>query len=109
MLSSKNRIRYRPWPLELWSSKNKIVRRKIGGIPKFYWLCTEPKRSSRASYLIDGVAEAMAELISALQKLGLKNLESRGGEVKHLTRNSIKGKLFYDNMRSCKQPVRRGK
>ena len=43
----------------------------LGGVPKLYWLLTESKRAARVGYMIDGVEEAMAELIAALKGIGL--------------------------------------
>ena len=43
----------------------------IGGIPKLYWLFTESTRAARVGYMIDGIEEAMAELIAALKEIGL--------------------------------------
>ena len=51
---------------------------------------TEPKRSARTSYLIDGVAEAMAELIAALQKVGMDNLKNVRDDVPGITRDSVR-------------------
>ena len=38
----------------------------LGGLPKLFWLVTETKRAARTSYLLDGVDEAMSELVAAL-------------------------------------------
>ena len=40
----------------------KIFKRK-----QLYWLLTESKRAARVGYMIDGIEEAMAELIAALK------------------------------------------
>ena len=36
-----------------------------------FWIVTETKRSARTAYLIDGVDEAMAELIAGLKVISL--------------------------------------
>ena len=46
-----------------------------GGIPKLYWALTESRRSNLLGYMIDGIEEAMAELLAALKKFGLDRLD----------------------------------
>ena len=47
----------------------------LGGLPKLFWLVTESKRAARTSYLLDGVDEAMSELVAALRDIGMKNID----------------------------------
>merc|ERR1712062_58999 len=53
-----------------------------GGLPKLYWTITENKRSTRASYLIDGIEEAMADLLITLKDIGMKNYDRIKQEIK---------------------------
>ena len=46
-----------------------------GGIPKLYWALTESRRANLLGYMIDGIEEAMAELLAALKKFGLDRLD----------------------------------
>ena len=59
-----------------------------GGIPKLYWALTETRRANLLGYMIDGIEEAMAELLAALKKFGLDRLD----KIKQLEGQIDKGR-----------------
>ena len=63
-----------------------------GGIPKLYWALTETRRANLLGYMIDGIEEAMAELLAALKKFGMDRLEKikqTGGQKEQGRRSRI--------------------